>query len=92
MVKSATINIRVDPAVKSDAEGVFSSLGMTLSEAINVFLHKSVIERGLPFDVKQPRYNAATETAMQEAHDIMSGKVKTDIYATVDDMLASLDQ
>ncbi len=92
MAKSATINMRVDPVIKSDAEGIFSSLGMTLTEAINVFLHKSVMEGGLPFDVKQPRYNATTEAAMQEARDIMSGKVRADVYATVDDMFDALDQ
>lgn len=65
--------MRVSPRVKSDTERIFSCLDMTLTEAINIFLHKSVMESG-PFDVCQPRYNKETETAMREARDIISGK------------------
>jgi DNA-damage-inducible protein J len=91
MAKTATINMRVNPQIKSEAEMVFSSLGMTLTEAINVFLHKSVMEGGLPFDVRQPRYNAETEAAMAEAKDIMSGKAKAKTYDNVKEMLADLE-
>lgn len=92
MSKTATINMRVDPVVKANAESIFSSFGITLTEAINIFLHKSVIEGGLPFDVRQPRYNAATEAAMAEARSIMTGKVPAEIYATTDDLFAALDE
>ena len=88
MAKTSTINMRVSPEVKSDAESIFASLGMTLTEAINVFLHKSIMEGGLPFDVRQPRYNAETEAAIREARDIMSGKIKADSY----DSAAALDE
>lgn len=91
MAKTATINMRVNPEVKSDAESIFASLGMTLTEAINIFLHKSVMEGGLPFDVRQPRYNAETEAAMQESRNIMSGKIHAEKYSSVDEMFAALD-
>ena len=90
MAKTATINMRVSPEVKSNAESVFASLGMTLTEAINIFLHKSVMVGGLPFDVRQPRYNAETEAAIQESRDIMSGKIPAESYQPVDDMFAAL--
>ncbi len=92
MTKTATINMRVNPQIKSDAESIFASLGMTLTEAINVFLHKSVMEGGLPFDVKQPRYNAETEAAMREARDIMSGKAQAESYDSPTAMFAALDE
>lgn len=92
VAKTATINMRVNQQVKSEAEGIFSSLGMTLTEAINVFLHKSVMEGGLPFDVRQPRYNAETEAAMREARDIMSGKARAESYDTAAAMFAALDE
>lgn len=92
MSKSATINMRVNPEIKSSAESVFSSLGMTLTEAINIFLHKSVMEGGLPFDVRQPRYNAATEAAIKEARDIMSGKITTESYDSAAALFAALDE
>lgn len=92
MSKTATINMRVSPEVKADAESIFSSLGMTLTEAINVFLHKSIMEGGLPFEVRQPRYNAETEAAIREARGIMSGKVPAERYDSAEAMFAALDE
>ena len=92
MAKTATINMRVSPELKSDAESIFSSLGMTLTEAINVFLHKAVMEGGLPFDVRRPRYSAETEAAFQEARDIMNGKARGESYDSAAAMFAALDE
>lgn len=91
MAKTAAISMRIDPSVKSDAESIFSSLGLTLAEAINVFLHKSIMEGGLPFDVRQPRYNATTEKAMEEARGIMAGKIPANSYNSAEEMFAALD-
>lgn len=91
MPKTATINMRVSPQVKSDAESIFASLGMTLTEAINIFLHKSVMEGGLPFDVRQPRYNAETEAAIREARDIMSGKKQVESYDSAEALFSALE-
>ena len=79
--------MRVEPSVKSDAESIFGSFGLTLADAINVFLHKSIQVGGMPFELRQPRYNAETEAAIQEARDIMSGKIKAKSYNSVDEML-----
>lgn len=92
MAKTAAISMRVDPEVKSNAESIFESLGLTLAEAINIFLHKSIMEGGLPFDVRQPRYNLATEWAMKEARDIMSGKVDAEGFSSTEAMFDSLDK
>ena len=40
------------------------------------------MEGGLPFEMRQPRYNAETEAAMQEARDIASGKIKAKRYSS----------
>ena len=63
MAKSATINVRIEPEVKANVEKLFSSFGITVSDAINIFLYKSLMEGGLPFEVKQPRFNAETESS-----------------------------
>ena len=75
-MKTATLNIRVNPEVKSNAEKLYESFGITLTDAVNMFLVKSIAENGLPFELKQERYNAETEAAMQEAKDIVAGKVE----------------
>lgn len=91
MAKTATINMRISPEVKEDAESIFSSLGMTLTEAINIFLHKSIMEGGLPFSVRQPRYNRETEAALEEAREILGGKLSAKRYGTVDELFDDLD-
>jgi DNA-damage-inducible protein J len=90
--KTATISMRVSLEIKADAESVFSSLGMTLTEAINIFLHKSIMGSGLPFDVRQPRYNAETEAAMDEARAIIDGSVPAEPYDSPAAMFAALDE
>ncbi|MFC2662879.1 MAG: type II toxin-antitoxin system RelB/DinJ family antitoxin [Eubacterium sp.] len=85
MAKTANINVRIDPDFKRKVEDLYSSFGLSLTEAINIFLHVSLMEGGLPFEVRQPRYNAETEAAMKEARDIMEGRIQAKRYHSVDD-------
>ena len=48
------------------------------------------MEDGFPFMIKQPRFNAEKLAAMQEARDIMSGKVRATSYKTTDELLKAL--
>lgn len=91
MAKTANINVRVDPETKLNAEKLFSSFGITLTDAINIFLHKSIMEGGLPFEVKQPRYNEKTEEAMKEARSIMEGKIPAKRYSSAHALFEELD-
>jgi DNA-damage-inducible protein J len=50
----SNINIRIDDQLKSDSEQLFASLGLNMSTAINIFLRKSLVARGLPFPVTLP--------------------------------------
>ena len=75
MAKNMVINIRTDAETKQAIESLYSKFGITVSDAVNIFFHKSLMEGGLPFEMKQPRYNAETEAAMQEANDIADGKI-----------------
>ena len=64
---NATIQSRVNPELKSQAEALFAAMGMTTAEAIRIFLQQAVNEGGLPFRpmlVKQP--NRETIEAMAE--------------------------
>lgn len=91
MAKTANINVRIDPATKAGAEKLFASFGITVTDAINIFLRKSIMEGGLPFEMKQLRYNAETEAAMQEAREIINGNVSTKSYSSARELFAELD-
>ena len=55
MAKSASIYTRVEPEIKERAEQVLSGLGIPVANAVNMFFHQVVLQKGLPFDVKMPR-------------------------------------
>ena len=54
MSKQATMQIRVDETVKAEAEALFEALGLSLSEAVRLFVAESVNERRLPFTPQAP--------------------------------------
>jgi DNA-damage-inducible protein J len=69
MARTAVLNIRIDPDTKAEAEQLFSSFGLTVTDAINVFLRQALMEHGFPFSLKQPRYNAETERAIRDVQN-----------------------
>ncbi|MGP1366309.1 MAG: type II toxin-antitoxin system RelB/DinJ family antitoxin [Schwartzia sp. (in: firmicutes)] len=91
MPKTANIKLRIEPDIKAKADAIFSSLGISVTDAIHVFLHASIMEGGFPFQPKQPRYNRETVMAMQEARDIIAGKVEAKRYRSLHDLLADMD-
>ena len=72
MAKSEIYTLQIDSSLKEQAEALFSSLGLTLEEAITLFLEATILHGGFPFPVDQTRY----KLALQEARDILSGKLQ----------------
>ncbi|WP_250310180.1 type II toxin-antitoxin system RelB/DinJ family antitoxin [Gardnerella sp. Marseille-Q2328] len=62
--------IRIDSNVKTEANELFSELGIDMSSAVNIFLRQCVLHGGLPFKVEIPKFNAETLAAMEEAKRI----------------------
>jgi len=50
-MSDTNINIRVDNKVKKEAQDLFSSLGMDMTTAINIFLRQSIRVRSIPFSI-----------------------------------------
>jgi DNA-damage-inducible protein J len=64
MAKTASVNARIEPAVKKKAERIFTEIGISASDAVGMFYRQVVYRRGLPFDVRVP--NATTVAALEE--------------------------
>lgn len=64
-MKTAIINARVQPDLKSDVEAILAKLGITTTQAIIMFFEQVRINRGIPFELKIP--NDETIQAMQDA-------------------------
>ena len=91
MPRNADLHIRIDSETKTNAEQLFAEFGITVTDAIIMFLRQSLLVGGLPFEVRRPRYNAETEEAIREARDIMSGKANSKTYHSVSEMNADID-
>ena len=71
MPKTATINARVNEALKADAETILRRIGVSTTDVITMLLHQIVLHQGIPFEVKVP--NKETRRAMAEL-DAVQGK------------------
>lgn len=83
--------VRIDADIKTAATELFSSLGMDMSSAVNMFLHQCVLRGGLPFAVEMPRYSQRTLDAMAEARRISSDATIKG-YSSMEDLKAALDE
>ena len=62
------VHVRVDENVKAQATETLAAMGLTVSDAISVFLTRVVADKELPFTLRAP--NAETRAAMAEADEI----------------------
>jgi len=65
MALDTTVRARVDSQLKKDVEEILSKIGLTTSQAINIYLNRIKIENGIPFELKIP--NDETLEAIKEA-------------------------
>jgi len=71
--KTANVNIRLLPEMKAEAERVFSYHGLTLPEAVTVFINHACHVGGFPFDLRgAPHTDAESLEALQEAVQLMN--------------------
>lgn len=64
-----TTSIKLDPTVKQEAQKIFNELGLSLGEAVNLFLNQVRLRKGIPFDIEIP--NEETQAVMR---DVLEGK------------------
>ena len=64
-LKTSDVRSRIEPDIKDRATTVLAECGLTISDAIRLFLRHVVAREGLPFEIRTP--NATTTEAMREA-------------------------
>jgi len=85
MAKTATIQTRVDPVVKNNAQIILKKLNMSMSEAISLYLSQITLTNGIPFEIKIP--NEVTAKTLEDAE---TGKDVHDVDS-VDELFRELD-
>ena len=87
---SVNVTFRMDPKVKAQVDELYSSLGMNMSTAINMFVRQCLRERQLPFQPSLIVPNQATIRAMEESDEmIRTGNFKS---YSLDEALLELDK
>jgi|GEM_PF-1356239 len=88
--KTGTFQMRINPDYKEELEKLYSECGMTLTEAVNIFFHMSLVTGGLPFMVnKEPRIVMAGHMAdyIMGLHEKGMESVKSDRdWITLDEL------
>lgn len=52
MKYDTTLKVNVSKAIKDEASSIYERLGISLNDAVRIFLNKTVEENGLPFELK----------------------------------------
>ena len=63
--KTSSVNVRIEPDLKEQAESILALIGISPSSAIEMLYRRIIMENGWPCDLKVP--NDETQMAMHEA-------------------------
>ena len=87
--KTASINVRLYPELKAEAEGVFAYHGLSLPDAITVFLNHACRVGGFPFELKGARWNDPESLeALEESNKIMANPSAYKHFKNAADLIA----
>ena len=87
-MSSTMVHIRIDETIKQQASETLQAMGLTLSDAVRVFLTRVVADKQIPFDLRAP--NSDTLTAMKEADDIAVSRIAR--FSTVDGLINDIEK
>jgi DNA-damage-inducible protein J len=73
MHKVATVNTRIEPKLKTQAEAILHKV--TSAEAVRLFYMQVCLHKGLPFEIRIP--NKTTRKAMLDADKRKTHKTKS---------------
>jgi DNA-damage-inducible protein J len=91
MTKTASLNIRLNPEIKKTAENIYAHYGLSLTEAVTVFIHQSCNLGGLPFDLRPSVPNTETLAAIAEVQEMKRNPHLYKSFDSVEELFEDLD-
>lgn len=88
MANTTNVTIRMDSELKTQAEKLFSDMGLNMSTAFNMFVRQAVRENGFPFTPTMNVPNAVTLAAME---DVEKGRNLHGPYSSVESLMETLN-
>jgi DNA-damage-inducible protein J len=64
------LHVRVDDRIKVQAVQTLDAMGLSMADAVRLFLRRVVAEQAFPLELKVP--NARTRVAMEESDEMMT--------------------
>ena len=64
------VQVRVDDELKDQATAIYEALGIDLSTAVRMFLKRSVMVNGVPFEMTLPKSSYKADIAAKALVDI----------------------
>lgn len=66
------LHIRVEDDIKEQATQALNAMGLSVADAVRLFLRRVVTEQAFPLELKIP--NAETRAAMEESRAMMAAR------------------
>ncbi|MBI4742548.1 MAG: type II toxin-antitoxin system RelB/DinJ family antitoxin [Betaproteobacteria bacterium] len=82
------LHIRVDDDIKEQATQALTAMGMSMSDAVRLFLRRVVIDQAFPLELKVP--NAETRAAMEESRAMRAARRAR--FTSADELFADLEK
>ena len=86
--QTSMLHIRVDDDIKEQATQALTAMGLSMSDAVRLFLRRVVIDQAFPLELKVP--NAQTRAAMDESRAMMATRRAR--FTTTDALFADLEK
>jgi len=89
--KSASINVRLYPELKQEAESIFAYHGLSLPDAITVFLNHACHAGGFPFELKGARWLDTVSMAALEECKQLENNPNAKGFCSMAELIADLE-
>jgi DNA-damage-inducible protein J len=86
--QTSMLHIRVDDDIKDQATQALNAMGLSMSDAVRLFLRRVVVDQAFPLELKVP--NAETQAAMAESRVMMTKRKAR--FDSADALLADLEK
>ncbi|MCX7257842.1 MAG: type II toxin-antitoxin system RelB/DinJ family antitoxin [Polaromonas sp.] len=86
--QTSMLHIRVDDDIKEQATQALTAMGLSMADAVRLFLRRVVVDQAFPLELKVP--NAQTRAAMEESRAMMASRRAG--FSSADELFADLEK
>lgn len=86
--QSSMLHVRVDDDTKARATATLDALGLSVSDAVRILMHRIIADQAFPLELKVP--NRVTLNAMAEAEDLINSRRAR--FDSAEALIADLEQ